>query len=89
MAIGRKDINKTVCSGHLSCMGVAQHLNSQPMFGKFTIMVVINALCHIFPESSGYMTGLSFVPSLELCVAIWFALANKMKLEVSFVMASW
>lgn len=83
MVIHRKDINKTV-SVDICRLGfsVDQYLKSFSIFGKFPIMVVIRTVHHIFPESSVHVASLYFAPSLELCVTIRFALANKMKLEV-------
>lgn len=83
MVIHRKDINKTVSVDicHLG-FSIDQYLKSFSIFGKFPIMVVIRTVHHIFPESSVHVASLYFAPSLELCVTIRFALANKMKLEV-------
>ena len=83
MVIYRKDINKTI-SVDICLLGfsVDQYLKSLSIFGKFPIVVVIRTVHHVFPESSVHMAGLYFAPSLELCVTIRFALANKMKLEV-------
>lgn len=40
------------------------------VFGKISIMVIISVAYHVFPESSGHMTGFYLPHSLELHEAI-------------------